>query len=458
MKKPIWDVRIPTLFALLLVVGSIWLTRYMLLQRSQTTGQASRDIQPQNVLVTDVSATTFTVTFTTNVPVLAGVKVTGPNLPASVFFQDSNQTDRANHRISIPNLNPSTEYEYSILLDGESFPQDGSYKVTTAPPSEDQLINPVYSNGKVIFSDGTPANDTLVILHNPNSHPISTLTDDQGEYRFNLSLLRSKTSNNNLNFTPDSVFTVMIYNQDLSSQAKVLYENIFDIPPLTLSYNYDFSESVSQIEDSDEDDNSFVIPAPRDTKSALSITYPTEDESTIDDRPNIRGTASPNSIINIALQPSRIDSEITSDSSGRWQFRPSTSLPQGKNTIRVQAIDEQGITRSATREFSIFPAGSQVAQSATPSATISPTISPTNAPTISPTTTPELTPTSVISLAPSPTATPTLVPTTFSTPTPTIPIITTITPTPPGSVSTLIITFSSVILIVAGATLLFILG
>src|SRR5690606_12097227 len=101
---------------------------------------------------------------------------------------------------------------------------------------------------------------------------ISTLTDDQGEYRFNLSLLRSKTSNNNLNFTPDSVFTVMIYNQDLSSQAKVLYENIFDIPPLTLSYNYDFSESVSQIEDSDEDDNSFVIPAPRDTKSALSIT------------------------------------------------------------------------------------------------------------------------------------------------------------------------------------------
>lgn len=456
MKRPIWDVRIPTLFALLLVAGSIWLTRYLLLQQSQTVGQASRDIQPQNVLTTDVSATSFTVTFTTKVPVLAGVRVSGPNLPTSVFFQDSSQIDRSNHRISIPNLNPSTEYEYAILLDGEAYPEEGSYKLTTAPPFEDQLIDPVYAKGKVTLSDGAPANDTLVVLQNSNTQPLSTLTNDQGEYTFNLSLLRSKTLTTHPNLSSESVFTIMIYNKDLSSQAKVLYENIFEIPTLTLSHNYDFSQSFQQNEIIDENDNSFVIPTPRNTQTTLSILSPTEDESTIDERPVIRGTAPPNSVIDISLQPSRIDSETTSDSSGRWQYRPPLNLPQGENNIVVQTKDESGITRSANRTFSIFPAGSQVSQSATPSGTLTPTTAPTTGPSITPTTVPEVTPTSAVTLTP--TVAPTTEPTVFNTPTPTVPIITTITPTPPGSVSTLLITFSSVILIVAGATLLFILG
>ncbi len=456
MKKPIWDVRIPTLFALLLIAGSIWLTRYFLLQGTQTVGQASKETEPQNIQVTDISATTFTVVFTTSSPAIAGVRITGPNLPPSVFFQNPTQDERTTHRISIPNLSPSTEYDYVILVDGKTYPEsENTYSISTAPPFEDDPLAPQYAHGKIILSDGTPASDSLVILESEETHPLSTLTNSAGEYSFNLSFLRSKTLTSNPTLANNSKFTLKSYSADLSSQAFVLYENIFAIPPLTLSQNYDFSQSLQITSSNDDSDTLLSIPTPSTIQSTLSITSPTEGQSTIDERLTIRGTSVPNALVNLDLQPSDIIAETSADSTGRWQYRPDTNLPQGVNTLTVHAKDSFGVTRSITRTFSIFPAGSQVSESATPSGTLTPTTTP---PQNTPTPTTPTTPTITVTIPPSPTVTPTNIPTVTNTPPPTVPPVITITPTPPGSVSTLLITFSSVILIIAGTTLLFVLG
>lgn len=460
MRKPIWEIRIPTIFALLLIAVSIMLTRYFVVQRTSTVGQASSEAHPQNVIVTDIAHNTFTVAFTTVAPAVAGIQVSGPTLPTSVFFQNPSPEARSTHRITIHNLQPSTEYEYTILLEGRTYlDNDMPYKITTAPAFDDKSIPSLPVTGKVISSDGSPSADVLVVLQSTDSQKVSTLTNIHGEYELNIGTIRSDSLTSYAEFTAHTHFTIEAYTANQASRVQTAYGNGLEIPPITLSQNYDFSKfsTETQIASSDA---VLSIPTPARTQTSLRITSPTADQSTIDDQPVIRGTASPFADVTLTLQPSDLTLEVTANSSGQWQYRPGEPLPQGKNTIISQTKNSYGVTQSVTQEFSIFPAGSQIAQSATPSSTLTPTQAPTATPlpsVITPTvtTTP---PPVVTTVAPTATPTATLAPVITDTPTPTMQPIITITPTPPGSVSTLIITFTSVILIVVGATLLFILG
>lgn len=468
MRKPIWEIRIPTIFALLLIAVSILLTRYFVVQRTSTVGQASSDTQPENIYITDIKDDRFTIAFTTTSPAVAGVQVSGPTLPTSVFFQNSSQEARYTHRITVQNLQPSTEYEYVLLLEGKTYlDKDKPYTVITAPILDDENISPLPVTGKVINADGSPSADTLVVLQSTDAQRISTLTNTNGEYTFDISAIRSGELTNYAEFTAHTQFTIEAYTANQASRVQTAYGNGLIIPPITLSQNYDFSKVSldSQIASSDAQ-LSIPTPSRTRTQTALQITSPDSDQPIIDDQPLIQGTATPLTNVTLTFQPSNLTLEVTANASGRWQYRPENPLPQGENTVISQAKDSFGITQSITHEFSIFPAGSQVAQSATPSGTLTPTQAPTNTP-LSPTATPttEITPTTPppVTTTVAPTVTPTTpvittAPTLTDTPTPTIQPIITITPTPPGSISTLLITFTSVILIVAGATLLFILG
>ncbi len=460
MKKPLWEIRIPTLFALLLIAGSIFLTRYFVVQQTGTVGQASSDTQPQNIYVTDLAHDTFTIAFTTKTESVAGVQVSGSTLPTSVFFQNSSPEARTTHRITIPNLSPSTEYEYVILLEGKTFrDNEEPYRVTTAPLLEDTEINTLPVTGKIINTDGSIGTNVLVTLQSTDSQILSILTNGEGEYIFDISRLKSRDLSKYVDFTRHTTFTIAAYSADLASRATVNYENIFEIPPLTLSQNYDFSVIAPDTPEATSEAQ-LTIPTPSTIQSTVRITNPVIGESTIDDQPLIKGTAAPRTTVSLFLEPSNLTTTVTTSSTGQWQFRPDSPLPQGKNTITAQAKDSYGVTKAVTHDFLIFPAGSQVAETATPSATLTPTRTPTPTAEPSPTTTVMPSPTVTETVTPTPTVIPTAIPTVIptATPIPTIQPIITITPTPPGSVSTLLITFGSVILIVTGATLLFILG
>ncbi|HRN95970.1 MAG TPA: Ig-like domain-containing protein [Candidatus Levybacteria bacterium] len=458
MKKPIWEKRIPTLFALLLVAGSIFLTGFLLQQQTSTTGRASQDTEPAHLAITDITDTSFSVAFTTIEPAVAGIKVSGPNMPESVFFASTNQEAQVSHKIYVPNLIPSTQYNFSILLQGKTILNEGNpYTVTTAPIFEDEVPTQLVE-GKIITPEGENAPQVLVILSSDSSQTLSTITDQNGIFTFNIGTLRSPELTAYASLTDSSLFTIDTYYRDLASRIQIRYNNITQIPPITLSQNYDFG-TLDIEEEPATSDAQFVIPTPNTTQSTFSITAPAQEQSFIDSRPTFRGTASPQTDVVIIIN-SQASHTVVSNATGQWQFRPQEELAQGENTISVQSKDALGVTKTLTRTFSIFPAGSQIAQTATPSATLTPTISVTISPTLSPspsvTTTPILSPSETVS--PSPTPTEIIAPTATSTPQPTVPPIITVTPTPPGSVTTVLVTFTSVILIVAGTALLFILG
>ena len=144
----------------------------------------------------------------------------------------------------------------------------------------------------------------------------------------------------------------------------------------------------------------------------------------------------------------QIAQDVISSANGFWSFRPQVSLSQGNMKMSISTTDKNGANVLLTRSFSIFPLGSQIAQSATPSATpivipvtVTPSATiPTASPTIS-TTTPPIN-------SPSPTITQPLVTDVVSTNTPTI-------ANPGGFGNTAALTSFSIILIILGAALLF---
>jgi hypothetical protein len=465
INKPIWEKRIPTVFALLLMFGSIFITGYFLQQRTSTTGQASQAISPDNIEVSNITDSAFTVTFTTQRPAIAGIKVSGPNMVDSVFFSTTSQEALVTHSITVPNLSPQSQYSFSVLFEGETILHNNKpFSVSTAPLL-DIIENQSTASGTIINTDGSYAANTLVLLTSNNSQTVSTVTDENGKYTFNLSNLRTKSLDKYATFTSESLFTLQAYFKDLSSRVEIPYQNIIEIPAVTLSQNYSFEYQFSETILSTPEAE-LTIPEPSTQISySLSITSPREGQSLLDERPLLRGRAAPRTPVVLHIN-NRITQSTVSNASGIWEMRPNTPLTQGENSLVVQSKDTLGIQKSITRSFSLFASGVQIAQTATPSATLSPTQLPTASPTqrvtitptatVAPTVTTTITPTIQVTVTAVPTATvsPTLQPTTI----PNTPPILTITPTPPGSFTTVFVTVASVILIVTGSVLLFILG
>lgn len=467
MKKPIWDIRIPTLFALLLAAGSIFVTGFFLQQRTSFTGKASQEAGPANIIVTDITDTSFTVAFTTISPAASGIKVSGPSLPGSVFYASTSQEEYVTHRITVPNLSPQTEYSFEIITQGKTLLDNGHPYIVKTGTSFEEEPSPYIINGTIITPDGENASNVLVTLSSEGTQALSTITDQDGKFSFDIGKIKSPDLSQYATLTKSTVFILNAYYRDLSSRVQIQNRNISDIPPITLSQNYDFGQA-------DEEpiiatsESQFNFPIPSKTYSSFTVSFPSENQSLIDNKPVIRGTALPRSEVQLTIN-GQLSQSVLVNSSGIWQFRPQEELPQGENTVLVNAKDSLGIKRTITRVFSVFPSGSQVIQSASPSASLTPTVtvtstpSPTSAPTVTTTITPSPSASITQTPSPSPTPTATITPTPTTsivtdTPIPTVQPIITITPTPPGSLTTVLITFTSVILIIVGTTLLFILG
>jgi hypothetical protein len=462
MKKPVWEFRIPTIFALLVVAASIWVTGMLVRNGTFVVGHASPDSTPQHITVTNLNDTSASVVFITTSAAIAAVNFSDGKSPDRVIFQDNQQTASSTHQIMLSDLSPQTAYIYSLVIDGKTY-SDPSYIFTTGPQIPANST-PKTISGTLLLSTGEVAKDALITLVSQTSQTLSTITDDQGTYHFDLSTLRNKDLSQSESLTDDSVLTLDAYLTDQHTRIVTLYSNAQPLPNVTLTQDYDFTQAPIKISTSSAE-TTFVLPSPIATQtSGVVINSPKNESSTIDSQPVLKGTGPKGGTVQISISPAGVKSSAPIDTTGHWQYRPTNSLPQGASTLTVSSVDQSGVTKVATTSFTVLPSGSQIAESATPSATLtpSPTTQPTATPTPTVTSPPTPTPTTSASISPTPTAVVTITPT--STPTPTITISSptptpfiTVTPPPTGSVSAILISLVSVILIVTGTTLLFIL-
>jgi cell division septation protein DedD len=437
MNRSIFDRKIPSLFGILIIVVGIVVTTFLVKGGNLLFTRAGPGNDPKNIEITNISDSSFTVTYTTDDSVIGTINVgSSPSSMDEIALDDRDQlTQTVNkyqaHSISVNNLKPSTKYYFSIKSADKNILNNGlPFEVQTGPQISSAPLSQGPMSGKVINPDGTSPKDGLVLAKINGAQIISTYLKNDGSYTLPLNILRTSNLSSYFELKPENEISIEVKSNNLSSKINISGNQISPVPLITLSSNYDFSESEPTPSDMPKDVK-FPIFESEITEFDVSITSPTSGENFKDTQPRFIGKSAPNSKVNIEISPSAISAQVNSDSSGNWSFRPNTGLPSGNYTLTILAEDLNGISKTLTRNFNILPAGSSVEETATPSATLTPTKRPTSTPT--PTRTPTSTPTRTITRTPTttPTASPTRTPTSTPIPTPTKIVKASTTPTLP---------------------------
>jgi len=446
MKKGLFNKRVPTIFALLVLVGIIAVSTVLVQKGIFYIGKAAPENQPQNVLISNVTDTSFTVSFTTPGDVDSVLTMSDASVGKSLILDDRDKKNGGqekyfSHLITVPNLKANTKYVFKLLVGAKEY-SDPSYTAQTVSEIKEQPPSQNLIFGKILLPDGTPAGDSIVSAKTQDSQLISAITNGNGQFVIPTNSLRTSNFNQYLVLQESSQMVITAFRQTMKSTVDTTFSVAQNLPPITLQEQYSFSP---QEEETSTEASKLSLAIPTSTGKAVDITNPKEGQTFTDQRPLFTGVAYPNSKVTIQLK-NVLEKQIISSLTGAWSFRPDNSLPQGEYTLSASTNINGSVTRS-TKNFTIFPLGSQVAESATPSATpiIKPTIIPTTVP---------VTPTTIISETPTPTVNitatviPTALPTTSSTPKPTIANSGT-------TENTIALTSISVILITIGTVLLF---
>lgn len=418
-----FDKRIPMLGVVVILLVGVIITSVLVQQGIIIFQNAAPSDNPQNIRITNISDSSFTVTYTTDTSVIGTITFAKDGEKPEVILDDRDEQSGVPkqymvHSISAKNLSPNTSYTFTILSGTTTYlDNDKPFSLTTPEKLTDEPSEHIPLAGKVVLPDGTKPTEALIFVTAQNGQMLSTLLNAAGLYILPLNTMRTKDLSTPLQFTQDTQIQILVQNHDLTSRVTTGVTNSNPVPPITLSQDYDFTTQETPLATGSAETSFPILDFAQNTHIATpQIITPKKDESFSDQQPQFKGTAAPKSTVSISIHSDQaITTQVTTDSNGNWNYRPSQPLSPGQHTITITSPDKYGILHTLTQTFTVYAAGSQVNQSATPSATLTPTktpavtvkptILPTTKPTLLPTTT--LVPTSVIK----PTTHPTLPPT-----------------------------------------------
>ena len=452
-KNTMWNRRMPSLFGiffLILAIGTIgWLSRNAILFGTK----AALSTDPRDIQISNISDTSFTVSFITDAPTLGTVNYGQNGKTDQVKLDDRDQPankpqQHTVHFITISNLRPSTKYSFSITSGAKSFLNNGSpYEIATAGTLEAATEKKLLK-GKVTLDDGTVPNEAIVYTSTNNSQLLSALVKS-GTYDIDLANLRSKDLSDISNLNPDEVLKLLIANANGQSHVSLLASQINPVPMIILSNDYDFAVSSQPLPTPIASESAGLSGTPAafptsvgGTKNEPQILSPQKEQTLKDQQPLFKGKAVPNENVTITINSTQsITTTVQSDANGNWQFRPDVPLEPGKHTITISTTDASGLLKTITQSFTVYAAGSQFTEPSVSPTQISPTT--TSAPTSAPS------PTLGATMTPLPTTvTSTLTPTTIvSSPAPSVPVT--------GNDTTLFLSIAGVVSVVSIGALLF---
>jgi hypothetical protein len=360
MRKSIWDRRIPTLLGLAILLTGTIFTVFVANKKQLTTVNALNSSQPQNVRITNISDTSFTVSYTTESKVTGSVNFGKDNTLGQNALDDRDQAKKTVneymiHSITVKNLEPSTKYFFSITSGRQIYTTNGkNFEVTTAAPLDGQSNQPVVLEGNITTTSGLPPSEAIVYLTADNSQVISYLTDQNGHYKFVLSKVRTNDLSSFYNFVQNQTLKMLIIG-DKGSSRVIISVPANKIPTITLSKDYDFTNP-KQATPSANFDKSLSLPKNQSTQSAYpKIISPQKDEKLLEQQPIFKGTAVPGEDVQIVIHSSNsLQAVVTADSLGNWSYQPTTPLSPGTHTITITTKNSLGILQTLTQSFVVY--------------------------------------------------------------------------------------------------------
>lgn len=432
----IWNKRIPTLLSLGLVLIGIAATSYLTFTGVITIGRAAPGENPQAIRITNITDTSFTVTYTTSESVIGSLSTGTDSSLGQVVLDDRDQpsgipSQYQLHSITARNLKPLTKYFFAVSSGKTTYlNRDAPFTIITGPHIAGTPPAEVPVAGSIELVSGESPPEAIVYISSQNGETLSTLAKSNGLYIVPLNSMRTSDLNSYNTFTDASTLQLLIVGETETSRVALFANKRNPVPKITLSNNYDFTLNTSPVASTS---GSFIgFPAfslDNSIQPQPKIETPSKNQQFTDQQPLLQGKGLPNQTVNIIIHSQTIiQSTVTTDQYGNWTYRPTTPLPPGQHTISITTPDQNGILRTLQQTFTVFASGTQVAEAATPSATPTTfvptptntpipilTTAPTTIPSLSPTLTPTLgvtsTPTILTPIPSGPTPKPTIAPT-----------------------------------------------
>lgn len=408
--------RIPTVIGIILLIAGIAAGVILTSRNTSFFSKAGGDCTPINPQFTNVTDTSFDVSFLTSGSCLSAININGQNIP-DIRFVDQTKTPTANkvHYFSMNNLKENTNYTFSFILNGTTFSKP-EYQTRTAskPSSPVPLSNLAW--GRVYTSDLKPAVNSIVYLNIPGAAPLSSFVTSSGNWNIPLATSFNQEKNNWFTSPSNIDEEIIVLAQDFSATQITSNTNRNNpVPDIIIGQNSFASLPATGTEGE-------LSISPGVSGKSLEITSPKEGETVSAKRPDIFGNASSSISINLILEPGTISGTVNSAADGIWHWSPSKDLSAGDYIVTATAKNSKtGFVEKISRKFNISSTGTGLAFTASPSATlVTPTLAVTPIST-TPTPTKALSPTLVPTKIPisGPTIKPTLAPKATATPRPT---------------------------------------
>jgi len=407
MKK---ERRIPTLlgaFLIVVLVISLFLVKKEQIFRSGASGGAV----PSEVQITNITDTSFTVSWTTSKETSGLVKLLGDS-EERVFLDCRDKTGElnksTNHYVEVVGLSSDKDYRFIIVSGGKEFFVSGNkpYQTRTARPISGELPEANLASGKILDSSGEPAAGAIVYISIEGISPLSSLVTNRGNWVVSLAKAFSSDLSALANYQEGKISEQIFVQGEKGRKATavIFTEDDDPVPPIVLGQQYDFTQ------DFQDKTELIITPAPtaasklgtpekRLVQKPFKILNPEDGEMVNSPRPEIFGTGPGGAKIEITLESAvKYRANLEIDDSGEWRWAPPQDLAPGAHTMTVKYIDPQtGKEETFVRSFVLAAnaGGEELSFTATPSGeavTPTPTLTPTPVPTM--TLTPSPSPTS----------------------------------------------------------------
>lgn len=425
MRNTIWNKRIPTLVVLTLFVIGAFLLSWFVDKGIIFQSKASLAYQPEKVRISNVTDSSFTISYITEDKVLGTISYGKDQTLSQIAFDDRDKQDTSPkpynvHSITIRNLEPSTHYFFSINSGNSNFLRENlPFDISTGPRLQETSSSSKVLTGTISFPQETTETEAVIYITASSTQTLSTLVKQNGSYEIPVSNMRNDNLSSYVDVSPNTSLHMLIVNNSLQSNVTLFANTTIAVPTILFSKNYDFTINTSPL--------LTVIPTNPVTFPAYSTTQvgnknpqlilPTQSQGLTDKQPLFKGNGQPNQKVEITIHSTQvIQSQATIDSNGNWTYRPAAPLSPGQHTITITTPNSSGIMQTVSQQFVVNSDGSQF---------IDPSISP-----VQPTATHPPSPTTQSSQNFSPTPTKsftqqTLTPTSFiiASPTPTVIIL-----------------------------------
>ena len=402
IKKDLLNKRIPTILALVLLVGGLVGGIVLVSEPQSLLTKAGPTATPQNVKITNKTDSSLTVSWITDTPVIGAVEYS--NNPTKLEMTARDKRDLSGggdgtyttHLTEIKNLIPNTIYYLRIVSGSENYLDgDSPYQIKTwtrnIEATGEDLIR-----GKIMTSSGSGLNGAIVYVDVEGGETLATISQTDGSWLVDLA--QARTNQGQVVGYDGQKARVSIFVQGgITGTAMALTNTGNDNPvaDIAIGGKYNFIEtsletsSTAQTADTSGEGFGGVSGTGQGLTGKELLNPEVSGEGIATSTPEFRGKLPAGTEVTITINSeTEQTTTVITDDEGEWSWTPAEELEPGDHTITLEYEDEAGVLQKIIRSFVVLAAGEDggvPAFTATPSAT--PTTTPSPSPTVSPATT-----------------------------------------------------------------------